>query len=231
MPESQLSPTGRCPAAQKGHGTKDAVMKDRWSNRDHRRIRPGIKLKEEQEEDGRSVGVNWCATRAPMEPGSKTSRNSCVIETRGQPENLQKSTGLKIAKWIARCTVGLQRIKDWTLWRSQPPPKQKKNAHRGGAGNVEALTPTTSERTDRTLSGVTWEEYMQGGSGGSGWRVITANPTPKKNQQREHRARERYRETETLQEQPSEKTNSHTLIGYSGRTALRREQCQETLES
>jgi hypothetical protein len=38
----------------------------------------------------------------------------------------RKSTGLEIAKQIARLTVGLKRIEDWTLWRGRPPPKRKK---------------------------------------------------------------------------------------------------------
>jgi hypothetical protein len=38
-------------------------------------------------------------------------------------------------------------------------PKRKKNiAQRGGAGNVEAPALTTTERIDRTLSGVAREE-------------------------------------------------------------------------
>jgi hypothetical protein len=39
----------------------------------------------------------------------------------------RKSIGLEMAKRIARCTVGLKRIKDWTLWRGRPPPKRKEN--------------------------------------------------------------------------------------------------------
>jgi hypothetical protein len=38
----------------------------------------------------------------------------------------RKPTGLEIAKQIARCTVGLKRIKDWALWRGRPPPKRKR---------------------------------------------------------------------------------------------------------
>jgi hypothetical protein len=38
----------------------------------------------------------------------------------------KKVTGLEIAKRIARCTVRLQRMKDWTLWRGRPSPKRKK---------------------------------------------------------------------------------------------------------
>jgi hypothetical protein len=38
----------------------------------------------------------------------------------------RKSTGLEIAKRIARCTVGLKRLMERTLWRAHPPPKRKK---------------------------------------------------------------------------------------------------------
>jgi hypothetical protein len=41
-------------------------------------------------------------------------------------EIYRKSIVLEITKRIARCTVGLQRVKDWTLWRVRPPLKQKK---------------------------------------------------------------------------------------------------------
>jgi hypothetical protein len=64
----------------------------------------------------------------------------------------RKSTVLEISKRIARCTVGLQRMKDLTLWRGRPPPKRKIAAHTGAAGNVEAPAPTISERINRTLS-------------------------------------------------------------------------------
>jgi hypothetical protein len=37
----------------------------------------------------------------------------------------RKSTGLEITQRIARSTVGLQRIKDWTLWKGRPPQKWK----------------------------------------------------------------------------------------------------------
>jgi hypothetical protein len=39
----------------------------------------------------------------------------------------RKTTGLEMAKRIARSAVGLRKIKDWTLWRSRPPPKRRKN--------------------------------------------------------------------------------------------------------
>jgi hypothetical protein len=41
-------------------------------------------------------------------------------------KNYRKTTGLELEKQTAKFTVGLQKIKDWTLWRGQPPPKQKK---------------------------------------------------------------------------------------------------------
>jgi hypothetical protein len=37
-----------------------------------------------------------------------------------------KTMRLEIAKQIARSTVGMQKIKCWTLWRGQPPPKWEK---------------------------------------------------------------------------------------------------------
>jgi hypothetical protein len=70
----------------------------------------------------------------------------------------RKFTGLEIAKRIARCTVGLQRIKDWTTWWGRAPPKRKKTAHSGGASNVEALAPATNKRFNRTLLGVARDE-------------------------------------------------------------------------
>jgi hypothetical protein len=37
-------------------------------------------------------------------------------------KTFKKTTGLEIVKQIARSTVGLRKIKDWTLWRGWPPP-------------------------------------------------------------------------------------------------------------
>jgi hypothetical protein len=39
----------------------------------------------------------------------------CLVNERTTREIYRKSAGLEITKPIARCTVGLQRIKDWTL--------------------------------------------------------------------------------------------------------------------
>jgi hypothetical protein len=44
-------------------------------------------------------------------------------------ETFRKTNGLEITKRIARSTVGMQKIKEWTLWRSRPPPKQKKRSY------------------------------------------------------------------------------------------------------
>jgi hypothetical protein len=84
---------------------------------------------------------------------------------------------VKIAKQKAGCYAASRKIKDWTLWRGRPPLKRKKKetAQRGEAGNVEALaTSLLREVINRTLAGVTQDECTLGGSGGSGWRVITA---------------------------------------------------------
>jgi hypothetical protein len=52
--------------------------------------------------------------------------------------------------------------------------------------------------------------WNSGGSGGSSWRIVTAR--------REARA-------QTSQAQPSVEKNGDAPLGYSGRRALRREQC------
>jgi hypothetical protein len=55
------------------------------------------------------------------------------------------------------------------LWRVRPSPERKRTAQRGGAGNVEALAPTTTDGIDRSLSSVARDERTKGGRG-SGWQ-------------------------------------------------------------
>jgi hypothetical protein len=55
---SRLPPAGRCPAVQKWHGTRNAVMKDSRSNMDDERMRPGINFQEEPKNYERSEGFN-----------------------------------------------------------------------------------------------------------------------------------------------------------------------------
>jgi hypothetical protein len=75
---------------------------------------------------------------------------------------------------------------DGTLWRGRPPPQtEKRTAQRGGAGSVEAPALITTERVDRTLSGVIRDECIKGGSGGSGWRVNTVKREREKKKQPE----------------------------------------------
>jgi hypothetical protein len=40
---------------------------------------------------------------------------------------IRKTLVLEIMNRIARSSVRMQKIRDWTLWRGQPPPKQKKS--------------------------------------------------------------------------------------------------------
>jgi hypothetical protein len=74
----------------KWYGERDAVMRDRRSNREHGIIGPGINLQEEHEKDIRSEGDNGCARKAPMERGKEALKSSYVLEMRGQ---LAGSTG------------------------------------------------------------------------------------------------------------------------------------------
>jgi hypothetical protein len=53
-------------------------------------------------------------------------------------------------------------------------------------------------------------------------------PQPRKNAQEYDRARKKKK---TLQAQPSEEMNGDIPLGYSGRTALRREQCDSMPET
>jgi hypothetical protein len=78
-------PAGGSSRVQKWHDAGDtvfwdAVMRGRRSNRYDGRIRPGIDLQEEPGKDGRAGGDNWCARKAPMEPGTETSWSSYVWE-------------------------------------------------------------------------------------------------------------------------------------------------------
>jgi hypothetical protein len=52
-----------------------------------------------------------------------------------------------------------------------PHQNETRTVQRGGAGNVEAPAPTTTKRTDRTLSGAARDERPQGGSACSGRRI------------------------------------------------------------
>jgi hypothetical protein len=70
----------------------------------------------------------------------------------------RKSAVLEIAKLIGRRTVGIQKIKDWAVWRGRPLQNEQKTAHRGESGNVKAPAPTYTDRIDRTLSGAARDE-------------------------------------------------------------------------
>jgi hypothetical protein len=49
----------------------------------------------------------------------------------------RKAIGLVIVKRAVGISSRLQRIRNWTLWRGQPPSKtEKETADRAGAGNI-----------------------------------------------------------------------------------------------
>jgi hypothetical protein len=45
-------------------------------------------------------------------------------------EIFRETRRLEVAKRIARSTVEMQKMKDWTLWRGRPPSKWKQITHR-----------------------------------------------------------------------------------------------------
>jgi hypothetical protein len=47
-------------------------------------------------------------------------------------ETLRMTTGLEIAKRIARSTVGLRKMRNWTLWRGRFPPERINETEQGG---------------------------------------------------------------------------------------------------
>jgi hypothetical protein len=104
------------PTVRKWHGARETSGK----------IRPEMRPDEELRKDGR------------LEEGISQKCN-CGIRNKGLRQRLQskskfakiyrKTIGLEIARQIARPSVRLRTLKDWTLWSGRPPPKQKKRPH------------------------------------------------------------------------------------------------------
>jgi hypothetical protein len=67
----------------------------------------------------------------------------------------RKTNGLQIAKRIAKSTVGLQTIKDWTLWKGRSPLKRKDVAHGVRVGNVgtQAIRDSSAPLLEKKNSG------------------------------------------------------------------------------
>jgi hypothetical protein len=130
----------------------------------------------------------------------------------------RKSTGLEMAKRIARCTVGLKRIRYWSLWRGRP--LSKITAVRGEACNVKARDRTTTDRQKGDFIRVPL------GTNAYKERAVAMvgewSPQTGKKHKRKHRARKKKRR---CKRSPRKEKNGDTPLGYSGRTALKREQC------
>jgi hypothetical protein len=94
-------------ALRKGHGKFTVVqgtLKRRTLGRRHRVNLEG------------STGIRDQGLKKQLHIGSeRTSSGIC-----------RQTFRLKIGKWIAGSSVRLRKIRDWTLWTRQPPPKQKK---------------------------------------------------------------------------------------------------------
>jgi hypothetical protein len=85
-----------------------------------------------------------------------------------------KLTSWEVVKRIVRSSTGLQEVSEWTLWRGQPPLKQKKRR------------PKHSPRTKMMVvhldglasyQGTARYEWPSGGSSGGSW-VITVRTEP-----------------------------------------------------
>jgi hypothetical protein len=76
-----------------------------------------------------------------MEPGTKTSRRSCVLETRGQPEEPTGSPlDWKLQSELPDVLLGYKESKIGPCG-GVDLLQTEKNARRGGASNVEGLAP------------------------------------------------------------------------------------------
>jgi hypothetical protein len=51
----------------------------------------------------------------------------CLRNERTFSRIYRKTIGLEIVKRAVRISSGMRKIKDWTLWRGQHPPKRKRN--------------------------------------------------------------------------------------------------------
>jgi hypothetical protein len=108
---------------QKGHsardmGVRDAVMKDHQLNRGGGGIRPGINLREEPGKDGHSEGENYCTSKAPVEPGTETSEEQLQRGSERTTSKFhRKALRLEFVKQATGMSIGLQKMRNWTLWR------------------------------------------------------------------------------------------------------------------
>jgi hypothetical protein len=84
-----------------------------------------------------------------VEPGAETSRSSCILETRGQPEECTGSPLYwKLRSELPDVLLGYKELKIGPCGGVDPLQNEKETAHRGGASNVEAPAPTLTERSD-----------------------------------------------------------------------------------
>jgi hypothetical protein len=162
--------------------------------------------------------------------GTNGARNTDVKEQRclGNEGTIRriyrKSTGLEIVKRIARCTVGVKESKIGHCGGVEPIQNVKKETVvRGGAGNVKAPAPTTTERKRGEFVRVPLgtSAHKAGGSDNNGWRVVTA--TRRKQTTRGNTVPKRKRRR--CKQIPRRKRNGDTPLGCSGLTTIKREQC------
>jgi hypothetical protein len=116
------------------HGSEDTIAKDTTRTRWY----------EEPGEYGRSVRENGRRQNGNKGPRrqkplylrkERTTTNGIERWSSGQQSPLGSGGTLKkaiyeifrgkITKQIVGSSIGLRKIKDWTLWRGRPPPKRK----------------------------------------------------------------------------------------------------------
>jgi hypothetical protein len=130
--------------SHEGPSVKQGRWKDQTRNKFANGTQKGWTFRKKHRVDPEgSTGVKDPSTRRQLR--LKNEKTASQI--------FEKPFRLQIMKREDGSSVGILKIRNWSLWRVRPPPKRKKKnnnnkkpAHRGGACNVEAPAPTTNER-------------------------------------------------------------------------------------
>jgi hypothetical protein len=121
-PRKEFSPTGiRMTHRAKVARRKGNIVRNKWTRA---KAELGI-----QKVRTRHEGRKRVKDQGGGRPRYLRKRNlkKLRLESTGNLDTtFSKTTRLEIAKRISRCTVGMRKIRNWTLWRGRPPQKRKK---------------------------------------------------------------------------------------------------------
>jgi hypothetical protein len=124
---------------------KESIVRNKWTRAKAERGNQKVQTRHEDRKRVKDLGGG-----RPRYLRKRDLKKLQLESTGNLDTTFNKTMRLEIAKRIARSTVGMPKIRNWTLWRGRPPPKRKKKtADRTGAGNVEAPAPDTEKQKER----------------------------------------------------------------------------------